>query len=146
MKKRTRLLALCLSILFVTALLAGCGAVGGGFGIGTPVGPVSVGVGVGSGGVSAGVSAGAGPVGVGVGVNQRGQVVGGAGVGASTGVGGDRVGASMGTSTVLHDPQRPAAAPDMPAEAPAPAPDVDQIQWRDSSGRIVPACRVHGGC
>jgi molecular chaperone HtpG len=57
-----------------------------------------------------------------------------------------RVNALVGTSTVLHDPQRPAAAPDMPAEAPAPAPDVDQIQWRDSSGRIVPACRVHGGC
>ncbi|RDD92619.1 hypothetical protein DTW89_12395, partial [Acidovorax sp. BoFeN1] len=79
-------------------------------------------------------------------VNQRGQVVGGAGVGASTGVGGARVGASMGTSTVLHDPQRPAAAPDIPADAPAPAPDVDQIQWRDSSARIVPTCRVHGGC
>jgi len=92
------------------------------------------------------VSAGAGPVGVGVGVNQRGQVVGGAGVGASTGVGGARVGASVGTSTVLHDPQKPAAAPDMPADAPAPASGDGQIQWRDSSGRIVPSCRVHGGC
>lgn len=132
-------------VLALAAMLSGCGSVGGGVGIGVPVGPVSIGVGVGTGGVSAGMGVGAGPVGVGVGVNQRGQVTGGAGVGVSTGVGGARVGAGVGTSTVLHDPQRPAA----PAAVPPPAaPDAGSggVQWRDSSGRIVPACKVEGGC
>ncbi|XKF33319.1 hypothetical protein P7644_02635 [Alicycliphilus denitrificans] len=122
-------------------MLPGCGSVGGGVGIGIPVGPVSVGVGVGTGGVSAGVGVGAGPVGVGVGVNQRGQVTGSAGVGAATGVGGARVGAGVGASTVLHDPAQPMA----PAR-PAPGTESGHIQWRDSSGHIVPACKVEGGC
>lgn len=122
-------------------VLAGCGSVGAGVGIGIPVGPVSVGVGVGSGGVSAGIGGGVGPVGVGVGVNQRGQVVGGAGVGASTGVGGARVGAGVGTSAVLHDPQAPA----VPTEAPA-ASTGGEVQWRDANGHPVPTCKVEGGC
>lgn len=131
--------------LALAALLAGCGSVGGGVGIGIPIGPLSVGVGVGSGGVSAGVGAGAGPLGVGVGVNQHGQVLGSAGVGVSTGVGGARVGAGVGTSTVLHDPARPEA----PAEEAIPAvvvPGGGEIQWRDSSGRAVPACKAEGRC
>lgn len=138
--------ALPWAALALAAMLQGCGSVG----VGIPVGPVSVGVGVGSGGISAGVGAGAGPLGVGVGVNQRGQVLGGAGVGVSTGVGGARVGAGVGTSTVLHDPGQPAAAPAeapaAPAQPAAPAPGGGEIQWRDSSGRIVPACRVEGRC
>lgn len=142
--------ALPWAALVLAAMLQGCGPVGAGVGVGIPVGPVSVGVGVGSGGISAGVGAGAGPLGVGVGVNQRGQVLGGAGVGVSTGVGGARVGAGVGTSTVLHDPGQPAAtpaeAPSAPAQPAAPAPGGGEIQWRDSSGRIVPACRVEGRC
>ncbi|MDR3014752.1 MAG: hypothetical protein LBV56_04880 [Delftia acidovorans] len=128
-------------------LLAGCGSVGGGVGIGIPVGPVSVGVGLGSGGLSAGVGTGVGPVGVGVGVNQSGQVLGSAGVGASTGVGGARVGVGVGSSTVLHDPQRSNVqpvqepAPAAPSQAPA-----GQVQWRGASGQVVPTCRVQGGC
>jgi hypothetical protein len=80
-----------------------------GVGVSVPVGPVSLGVGVGPGGVSAGVGTSAGPVGVGVGVNQKGQVTGGAGVGASVPVGnsGARVGAGVGTGTVIYDPNAP---------------------------------------
>lgn len=125
-------------------VLAGCGSVGGGVGIGIPVGPVSVGVGLGSGGLSAGVGTGVGPVGVGVGVNQSGQVLGSAGVGASTGVGGARVGVGVGSSTVLHDPRSADQEPSAPVQSPAPAPG--QVQWRDASGNLVPACRVQGRC
>lgn len=127
-------------------LLAGCGSVGGGVGIGIPVGPVSVGVGLGSGGLSAGVGTGVGPVGVGVGVNQSGQVLGSAGMGASTGVGGARVGVGVGSSTVLHDPQRSNV---QPAQEPAPAAPPQTPagqQWRDASGQVVPTCRVDGRC
>lgn len=130
----------CAALALAGAVLPGCGSVGAGVGIGIPVGPVSVGVGLGSGGLSAGVGTGLGPVGVGVGVNQRGQVLGSAGVGAATGVGGASVGVGVGTSTVLHDPQRPAAP------APAPGPDDGQMQWRDASGQVVPPCRVQGRC
>lgn len=140
---RSLLLALSLG---AAALLAACGHVGAGVGVGIPVGPFSVGVGVGSGGLSAGVGAGAGPLGVGVGVNQRGQVSGSAGVGASTGVGGARVGAGVGTSTTLYDPARatpaPAAADAAPPEPASQAP----IQWHDATGRAVPTCRVEGRC
>lgn len=90
--------------------LAGCGSVGGGVGVSVPVLPgVHIGVGVGTGGVHLGVGASAGPVGVGVGVNQRGQVTGNAGVGASVpvGDGGVRVGGAVGTGTVLYDPDVP---------------------------------------
>ncbi|MDR0226807.1 MAG: hypothetical protein LBI66_10325 [Burkholderiaceae bacterium] len=147
----------CAALAGTALLLAGCGSVGGGVGIGIPVGPVSVGVGLGSGGLSAGVGTGVGPVGVGVGVNQSGQVIGGAGVGASTGVGGARVGVGVGSSTVLHDPRR-AEAPAVqessipqasgPAEAAGSVGDGDPaaVQWRDASGRVVPACRVEGRC
>ncbi|WP_043825762.1 hypothetical protein [Delftia sp. RIT313] len=128
-------------------LLAGCGSVGGGVGIGIPVGPVSVGVGLGSGGLSAGVGTGVGPVGVGVGVNQSGQVLGSAGVGASTGVGGARVGVGVGSSTVLHDPQRSNVQPAQePAPAAPPQTPAGQVQWRDASGQVVPTCRVDGRC
>ncbi|WP_240467157.1 hypothetical protein [Comamonas sp. lk] len=140
--------AACAVLLACTAL-AGCGSVGAGVGIGIPVGPFSVGVGMGSGGLSAGVGTGLGPVGVGVGVNQRGQVLGSAGVGASTGVGGASVG--VGTSTVLHDPNRPPAYEEkaLPAtayEAPVPAQNAGQMQWRDARGQPVPACRAEGRC
>jgi len=43
---------------------------------------------------------------VGVGVNQRGQVSGGVGVGASVPAGDARVGVGVGTSGVLHDPDK----------------------------------------
>ena len=91
------------SLLLAPALLAGCYA---GLGLGIPVGPFSIGVGVGTGGVSAGIGTGVGPVGVGVGVNQGGQVGAGMGVGASAPIGGGpaRVGAGVGTGTVLYDP------------------------------------------
>ncbi|MEG0202147.1 MAG: hypothetical protein RR718_15475, partial [Comamonas sp.] len=87
----------------------------------------------------------------GVGVNQRGQVLGSAGVGASTGVGGASVGVGVGTSTVLHDPNRPPAHEEksLPAtayEAPAPAQNAGQMQWRDARGQPVPACRAEGRC
>lgn len=138
------------SMALVAAALAGC-AVGGGIGVGIPVGPVSIGVGLGSGGLSAGVGTGVGPLGVGVGVNQRGQVTGSAGVGVSTGIGGGaHVGAGVGTSTVLHDPAHsaPVAEPDgTPAAAPPSAGTApDAIQWRDASGQPVPPCRVEGRC
>lgn len=90
--------------------LAGCSSVGGGVGVSVPVLPgVHIGVGVGTGGVHVGVGASAGPVGVGVGVNQRGQITGNAGVGASApvGNGGVRVGGAVGTGTVLYDPDAP---------------------------------------
>lgn len=132
------------AMLALCAVLTGCGSVGAGIGVGIPVGPVSVGVGLGSGGLSAGVGTGLGPVGVGVGVNQSGQVLGSAGVGAATGVGGASVGVGVGTSTVLHDPQRPAAP--TPAPAVAPGSDDGQMQWRDASGQVVPLCRVQGRC
>ncbi|WP_407059803.1 hypothetical protein [Comamonas composti] len=143
-----------LSVALVLGVSA-CGSVGAGVGIGVPVGPLSVGVGVGSGGVSAGVGGGVGPVGAGVSVNQRGQVLGSAGVGASTGVGAARVGVGVGSSTVLHDPQNardatPAASAPVPlsssAGAAAPAEGQGEVQWRDASGRSVPACRVEGRC
>lgn len=137
--------------LLACAVLAGCGSVGAGVGIGIPVGPFSVGVGLGSGGLSAGVGTGLGPVGVGVGVNQRGQVLGSAGVGAATGVGGASVGVGVGTSTVLHDPNRPQAQ-EIPAahaidsESPAAALPSGQMQWRDARGQLVPECRLQGRC
>lgn len=102
-------------------------------GVGVPVGPFSVG----SGGVSAGVGTGVGPVGVGTGVHQGGQVMGHAGVGASVPVGGARVGAGVGSSTVLHDPKQP---------RPAAPSDGTPVQWRDAQGRIVPECQVRGEC
>lgn len=133
-----------------TLALAGCGSVGGGVGVGIPLGPLSVGVGLGSGGLSAGVGTGWGPLGVGVGVNQRGQVTGNAGVGVSTGVGGARVGAGVGTSTVLHDPATASSSTAVPppAVAPvtAPAAESAPVQWRDASGQLVPTCRVEGRC
>ena len=127
----------------LAAVLAGCGSVGAGVGVGIPVGPFSVGVGMGSGGLSAGVGTGVGPLGVGVGVNQRGQVLGSAGVGASTGVGGANVGVGVGTSTVLHDPRNARAEPAAPAQSAA---EPGQIQWRDASGQPVPACKAEGRC
>lgn len=109
------------------------------------MGPFSVGVGVGSGGVSAGVGTGVGPVGVGVGVHQSGQVTGYTGVGASVPVGNARVGAGVGSSTVLHDPNQ-APLPTQVAPPPSDASGTVPIQWRDAQGRIVPDCRVSGGC
>ena len=135
----------------LSAVLAGCGSVGAGVGVGIPVGPFSIGVGLGSGGLSAGVGTGLGPVGVGVGVNQSGQVLGSAGVGAATGVGGASVGVGVGTSTVLHDPNRP-QQPVQQAPATAPSPAVVQpeqpgaVQWRDAKGQPVPACKAEGRC
>lgn len=131
--------------LAMAAFLAACASPSAHVGVGVPVGPVSIGVGLGSGGVSAGVSTGVGPLGVGVGVNQRGQVTGGAGVGASVPMGNARVGLGVGSSTVLHDPQQPAATP---GAAPPPVPGAQgaPLQWRDAQGRPVPECRVMGGC
>ena len=145
---------LCLSVAAValSAVLAGCGSVGAGVGVGIPIGPFSLGVGLGSGGLSAGVGTGVGPVGVGVGVNQRGQVLGSAGVGASTGVGGASVGVGVGTSKVLHDPnqsQNPPASPapsTYPVQAAEPSAQDGAVQWRDSRGQPVPACRAEGRC
>lgn len=137
------------ALLTATLGLAGCGSVGGGVGIGIPLGPLSVGVGLGTGGLSAGVGTGWGPLGVGVGVNQRGQVTGNAGVGVSTGVGGARVGAGVGTSAVLHDPATATSGAPVPppaAAAEATAPGDGPVQWRDASGQLVPACRVEGRC
>ncbi|MFS4551110.1 hypothetical protein [Comamonas resistens] len=129
------------------AVLAGCGSVGAGVGVGIPVGPFSVGVGLGSGGLSAGVGTGVGPLGVGVGVNQRGQVLGSAGVGASTGVGGANVGVGVGTSTVLHDPRNVRAEPAQSAPPAVITPaEPGQIQWHDASGQPVPACKAEGRC
>lgn len=107
-------------------------------GIGIPVGPLNIGVGLGSGGLSAGVGTGVGPLGVGVGVQSNGQVTGHAGVGTSVPIGPAHVGVGMGGSTVLHSPAAKAPAP---AAAPPKA-----MQWRDAQGRIVPQCRVLGGC
>lgn len=131
----------------LAAVLAGCGSVGAGVGVGIPIGPFSLGVGLGSGGLSAGVGTGLGPLGVGVGVNQSGQVLGSAGVGASTGVGGASVGVGVGTSTVLHDPNRPpSSAPEVVAPSPAPDDQSGVVQWRDSHGQPVPACKAEGRC
>lgn len=134
---------LFLPLMFVS-VLAGC-STSAGVGIGVPVGPFSVGVGLGSGGVSAGVGTGVGPVGVGVGVNQRGQVTGNAG---AVPVGGARVGAGVGTSTVLHDPQvrtqQPSEKASVAPVAPSAAPGA--VQWRDAHGNVVPECRVRGTC
>jgi hypothetical protein len=82
-----------------------------------------------------------------VGVNQRGQVTGNAGVGVGTSVGNARVGAGVGTGTVLYDPaQQPAPAdPVAPAQPPAGQP-ADEVLWRDSQGRLLPACKVEGRC
>ncbi|MDH5857295.1 hypothetical protein [Lampropedia aestuarii] len=131
-------------------------------GVSVPVGPVSVGVGASSGGVSMGVGTGVGPVGVGVGVNQRGQVTGSAGVGASTSLGDSnaRIGAGVGSSTTLYDPQnkqapanapaavvQPGTVPAAPANtAPAPAATQGNTLWRDAQGNAVPACKVRGQC
>ena len=78
----------------------------------------------------AGLLAGCGSVGVGIGIPIF--------PGVSVGVG-------VGSSTVLHDPQQPAAAP---AAAPPPVPGAQgaPLQWRDAQGRPVPECRVMGGC
>jgi hypothetical protein len=92
-----------LCLLAMAAALGGCAA---GVGISVPLGPFSVGVGVNSrGDVSAGAGTRVGPVGVGVGVNPGGQVTGHAGVGTQVGNGRARVGAAVGASTVIHDPQ-----------------------------------------
>lgn len=129
-------------------------------GVSVPVGPVSVGVGASSGGVSMGVGTGVGPVGVGVGVNQRGQVTGSAGVGASTSLGNSnaRIGAGVGSSTTLYDPQnkqapanapaavvQPGTGPAAPANT-APAAPQGNTLWRDAQGNAVPACKVRGQC
>lgn len=149
-----RLLGAVLLVLASSALLAACGSVGAGVGVGIPVGPFSIGVGMGSGGLSAGVGTGWGPLGVGVGVNQRGQVTGNAGVGVSTGVGGASVGAGVGTSTVLHDPAKASAEPapmpvspevEFPYSTPAPQ-SAAPTQWRDAQGQIVPSCKIEGRC
>ncbi|MBF6629745.1 MAG: hypothetical protein ITG01_01175 [Comamonas sp.] len=135
-------------ILTACAVLAMLPACAPHVGVGIPVGPFNIGVGVGSGGVSAGVGTGLGPVGVGVGVNQRGQVTGHTGVGTSVPVGGGaRVGAGVGTSSVLHDPQSApatarAAAPSSQVPSAAPAP----LQWRDAQGNLVSECRIQGRC
>ncbi|THU04164.1 hypothetical protein E9531_04355 [Lampropedia puyangensis] len=125
-------------------------------GVSVPVGPVSIGVGASNAGVSLGVGAGAGPVGVGVGVNQKGQVSGSAGVGASTRIGGSnaRVGAGIGSSTVLYDPTQSTITPSAPPSqhnTPTMEPMLKQNaendkQWRDATGRVVPACKVQGQC
>lgn len=107
-----RTAALLLTTTAVAALigLTGCSSVGGGVGVSVPIGPFSIGLGVGSdGGVTAGVGTSVGPVGVGVGVNSNGQVTGNAGVGVSAPVGNSRarVGAGVGGSTVIYDPNQP---------------------------------------
>ena len=131
----------------LSAVLAGCGSVGAGVGVGIPVGPFSIGVGLGSGGLSAGVGTGLGPVGVGVGVNQSGQVLGSAGVGASTGIGGASVGVGVGTSKVLHDPNRPqSSAPEVAAPSPVSDDQGGAVQWRDARGQPVSACKAEGRC
>lgn len=97
-----------LGLFFALAMAATLGGCAAGVGVSVPVGPFSVGVGVNSrGDVSAGAGTRVGPVGVGVGVNPGGQVTGHAGVGTSTQVGNGRarVGAAVGASTVIHDPQ-----------------------------------------
>ncbi|KKW67518.1 hypothetical protein AAV94_10180 [Lampropedia cohaerens] len=126
-------------------------------GVTVPIGPVGVGVGVGSGGVSVGAGVGAGPVGVGVGVNQRGQVHGSAGVGASTRIGGSgaRAGVGVGGSTVLYDPangeQQTAPVPVQqgtvaPAAAPQSANTTSPKRWRNADGEVVQDCAVRGRC
>ena len=139
-------LAAALGFWTLAGALSACGSVG--VGIGVPLGPLSVGVGLGSGGVSAGVGTGIGPVGVGVGVNQRGQVTGQAGVGASTSVGGGaRVGASVGTGTVLYDPATANTGTGSRITAPVPLgnPPSAGVQWYGPHGP-VPACQVQGRC
>jgi hypothetical protein len=74
-------------------------------------------------------------------------VLGTAGVGASTAVGGARVGAGMGSSTVLHDPQRPSVAvPQGVVVAPGAEPAGPARPWRDAHGQVVPECRTQGRC
>ena len=140
----------CAGLCVLTLGLAACGAAR--LNVGVPLGPLSVGVGMGSGGLSAGIGGGVGPVGVGVGVNQRGQVTGQAGVGASTSVGssGARVGASVGTGTVLYDPATAARSPAASQAAgnavnAAPRQPSAPVQWYGPNGP-VPACKVQGGC
>lgn len=136
-------------------VLAGCASPYAG--ISVPVGPVSVGVGASNSGVSLGVGTGMGPVGVGVGVNQRGQVTGSAGVGASTSIGNSkaRVGAGVGSSTTLYDPQSKQAPSNTPSQAVQPRavdgngphtqPDSGTV-WRDAHGNAVLACKIRGKC
>ena len=65
----------------------------------------------------------------------------------ATGVGGARVGVGVGSSTVLHDPQRSATqTPQEPAPAAPSQTPASQLQWRDASGQVIPACRVDGRC
>ena len=127
-------------------LLAGCASTAH-LGVSVPVGPLNVGVGVGPGGPALGVHTGWGPLGAGVGVRADGQVTGQAGVGASVPLGGGvQAGVGVGTSTVLHAPSAvPATAARAPAVVAQPAGQAP-LQWRDAQGRVVPACRVHGGC
>lgn len=148
--------ARCAGLCALTLGLAACGAAR--LNVGVPLGPLSVGVGMGAGGVSAGIGGGVGPVGVGVGVNQRGQVTGQAGVGASTSVGssGARVGASVGTGTVLYDPATAARSPAATSAdkhtnnashgvSVPPTSSSAPVQWYGPHGP-VPACKVQGGC
>lgn len=94
------------ALVLATAMLGACSSVG--VGVGIPVGPVTIGVGASNHGVNLGVGTSVGPVGVGVGVDQGGRVSAGAGVGASTEIGnsGVRAGVGVGTSTVIHDPNK----------------------------------------
>lgn len=134
-------------------------------GVSVPVGPISLGVGASSGGVSVGAGTGVGPVGVGVGVNQRGQVTGSTGVGASTRLGNSnaRVGAGVGTSTTLYDPQNHQVVRDAPnsvpphsgtvspvingsGNAPAQPNTRDATVWHDADGNVIPACKIKGLC
>lgn len=94
--------------LALVAGLSGCSSVhtGAGIGVNVPILPgVSMGVNLGTGGVSAGVNAQSGPVGVGVGVKGSGQVMGRAGVGAST-PGPVSVGGGVGVGGVLYEPKK----------------------------------------
>ena len=127
-------------------LLAGC-ASSANVGLRVPLGPVSVGVGVGSGGPSVGVHTGWGPVGAGVGVRADGQVTGQAGIGGAVPLGGGvQAGVGVGTSTVLRAPSGGAAGAASAAPPMAQQPARGPVEWRDAQGRVVPACRVHGGC
>ena len=93
------------------------------------------------------VLAGCGSVGAGVGV---GIPIGPFSLGVGLGSGG--LSAGVGTSKVLHDPNQPQNPPASPApstypvQAAEPSAQDGAVQWRDSRGQPVPACRAEGRC
>ena len=95
--------------------------------------------------------AGCGSVGAGIGVGipigpfSLGVGLGSGGLSAGVGTGVGPVG--VGTSKVLHDPNRPqSSAPEVAAPTPASDDQSGAVQWRDARGQPVSACKAEGRC